>query len=251
MVAGARTVEHASAAALDSMPDMSVSLLFLEAWGSLSPGAHVAQRYSMRKRVAFTRGFTDTPSVWARNISSWGAGADSVINFNRRSFGWLWSGTPQARPYPPPWTPEAEVEAVTCDSVTLRTYVYNVESTRWWPTRPESALVAYTAIGPISTAGVDRHSPEASLRFAVSPNPVLGRGSIRFTLAVAGKVKLRIYDVAGRCVRELESGRLTPGEKTYVWDVSQGPSTIIPAGVYFARLESPAGTRTVRFVMLR
>lgn len=153
--------------------------------------------------------------------------------------------------YPPPWSPSADVEAVTRDSVTLRTYVYLVESTHWWPTQPESAFVAYTAIGPIATDGVDQHGFGASLRFAAAPNPAIGKARILFTLPAPGRVRLRTHDVAGRCVRELVSGELPAGEKTYTWDVSEGSGRAIPTGVYFARLESPFGTRVSRFVLLR
>ena len=46
------------------------------------------------------------------------------------------------------------------------------------------------------------------------------------------------------------SGRFTPGPQAVLWDGRDDRGRRLPAGVYFYRLESPAGTEARRMVLL-
>ncbi|MBU0717202.1 MAG: T9SS type A sorting domain-containing protein, partial [Planctomycetes bacterium] len=70
------------------------------------------------------------------------------------------------------------------------------------------------------------------------PNPFNPTTSISFTLPAAGATSLRVYDVAGRLVRELEIGRFRPaGDHTITWNGRDDAGHPVGSGVYLARLE--------------
>jgi hypothetical protein len=82
---------------------------------------------------------------------------------------------------------------------------------------------------------------------APAPNPVThgSRTTIAFTLPAAGAIDLGVFDIGGRRVVTLESGRLAAGPHALHWDAAGA------AGVYFVRLAAFGTTRTVRFVVVR
>jgi hypothetical protein len=79
-----------------------------------------------------------------------------------------------------------------------------------------------------------------------APNPARGAVTLRFTLPAAGRVRLAVYDVAGRRVAVLVDGSLGAGVHQAGWaggDV--GP------GLYFARLEAGGSEVTRRVARVR
>jgi putative Ig domain-containing protein/flagellar hook capping protein FlgD len=83
------------------------------------------------------------------------------------------------------------------------------------------------------------------------PNPFQRSSTIRFAVPRAQQVTLRIYDIAGRTVRTLVSGRLEAGAHQRVWDGRTDAGHRASAGVYFYRLDSEQGQRVRRMVMLQ
>ncbi len=83
-----------------------------------------------------------------------------------------------------------------------------------------------------------------------SPNPFRSGTVLDFTLPPSGgAVSLVVYDVAGRSVRALEPGRGV-GLHRVAWDGRSDLGRLVPAGVYFAHLDSPSGTRILKLVRL-
>jgi hypothetical protein len=74
------------------------------------------------------------------------------------------------------------------------------------------------------------------------PNPARVTTAIEFELAVAGRVRIDVYDVAGRHVARIADGLREAGPHRVTWEAGvigrAGP------GLYFVRLE--AGGRTAR-----
>jgi hypothetical protein len=77
---------------------------------------------------------------------------------------------------------------------------------------------------------------------SVSPNPFRGEGEVTLTLGRPSAVTVAVYDVLGRRVRVLASGRLDAGRHAVAFDGSA-----LPAGVYVVRVEAggAAAARTV------
>ncbi|MBN2537103.1 hypothetical protein JXB37_02365, partial [candidate division WOR-3 bacterium] len=81
----------------------------------------------------------------------------------------------------------------------------------------------------------------AGFAFNAAPNPFVGRTALRYSLPRAGRVRLSLYDAAGRCVRTAVNQWQAPGAHS-VSLRDEG----LAAGVYLAKLEltNEAGTLT-------
>jgi len=74
--------------------------------------------------------------------------------------------------------------------------------------------------------------------------------SLRFTLAEARKVTLRIFDVAGREVARIPWKGL-PGNNVATWDGTLANGARATAGVYFYTMEGIDGSpRTSKLILL-
>jgi hypothetical protein len=83
------------------------------------------------------------------------------------------------------------------------------------------------------------------------PNPFNPRTSFRFSLPNAGRAVLAIYDVRGARVATLVEADLPAGERSVEWTGMSQSTAPLPSGIYFARLETPSGARTVKLTLAR
>jgi protein involved in polysaccharide export with SLBB domain len=84
------------------------------------------------------------------------------------------------------------------------------------------------------------------------PNPFHPSTRIGFTVGAAGPVTLRIYDVTGRVVKELLQDQWTAnGRHELIWNGRDGRGVESPSGVYFLRLDTPAGGDTRKITLAR
>lgn len=143
----------------------------------------------------------------------------------------------------------ANPEVIHTGELTPGIYIWRVTAF----TNPDTCHYSITTelcTSPITT-GVDEPS---DLSFALSraaPNPFRTATAIGFSLPKAGDVRLRVYDVAGRLVRTLQSGALAAGRHVRVWDGRTDAGASASPGVYFSRLESGGRVQSHRVVMLR
>lgn len=83
------------------------------------------------------------------------------------------------------------------------------------------------------------------------PNPFNPMTTLRFDLPVGGKVRLEVYDVAGRLIRTLLDADLPAGGHQAVWDGTDSGGRGMPSGSYFARLSAFGKVETVRMGLVR
>jgi hypothetical protein len=81
------------------------------------------------------------------------------------------------------------------------------------------------------------------------PNPWRARAQIPFTLAQPGRVRLVIYDAAGRRLRTLLDGWTPRGGARARWDGLDDHGRAAPSGTYFCQLTA-GGRSTVRRITL-
>ena len=79
-----------------------------------------------------------------------------------------------------------------------------------------------------------------------TPNPFGLRTSIGFTLARSGRVRLGVFDLAGRRVRSLLEGERGAGRHDVAWDGRDDAGRAVRAGSYRYRLELADGSSLVR-----
>jgi hypothetical protein len=82
-----------------------------------------------------------------------------------------------------------------------------------------------------------------------SGNPSSGGAVFRLELPEPLSVRLAIFDLHGRLVRELIAGTCEAGARTVRWDGRAASGAMAPSGVYLASLDA-GGQRLVRRVVL-
>jgi hypothetical protein len=99
------------------------------------------------------------------------------------------------------------------------------------------------------SAGLD--APPRDNLLENSPNPFVGGTRISYRLAAAGPVLLRIYDVAGRLVREIDEGEREAGGHSFEWDGRDAEGHRVASGVYFLSLDTDAVTLSTKVIRLK
>jgi hypothetical protein len=84
----------------------------------------------------------------------------------------------------------------------------------------------------------------------IRPNPSPGPIELEYSLPEASRVRLGVYDLAGRRVGLLVDGVHRAGRHRATWDGRLGVSAA-SSGLYFVRFETPAGTWVRRVVLIR
>jgi hypothetical protein len=78
------------------------------------------------------------------------------------------------------------------------------------------------------------------------PNPFNGQLRIGYSLAETGLASLKAYDMSGREVSSLASGRLDAGRHQVVWNADA-----LPSGVYLLKLESGARNAVMKVILMK
>jgi hypothetical protein len=82
------------------------------------------------------------------------------------------------------------------------------------------------------------------------PNPFNPKMQARFRLGRAAPVTVAIYDLAGRQVARLAQGVFPAGDHLVQWDGRSGGGPA-GAGIYFLRIDTPAGALSRKLVLLK
>src|SRR5690606_29686061 len=83
------------------------------------------------------------------------------------------------------------------------------------------------------------------------PNPTNGATQIVYSLPEAGPVELHVFDPSGRRVRSLVDGTVSSGYHVVPFDGRSDANELLPAGVYFYRLQADGQTQTKKMVITR
>lgn len=83
----------------------------------------------------------------------------------------------------------------------------------------------------------------------VTPNPFSAVAHVDIALEQQSSVVLRIFDLAGRQVREIPAGQLQSGSTRIDWDGTDDSGAALPSGMYSVQVEG-AGLPECRTVML-
>ncbi len=89
-----------------------------------------------------------------------------------------------------------------------------------------------------SGGSTSRVVPVALLLGAPAPNPFRAATSLSYALPKAGPVRLSIFDLSGRRVRELVDQVVGAGVYQASWDGRDEGGRLLPSGIYYCRLEA-------------
>lgn len=92
----------------------------------------------------------------------------------------------------------------------------------------------------------------SSLHASISPNPFNPQATLRFVIDRSGPLRVRVYDIGGRMIRELANESSAPaGEHLIRIDGRAGGTVPMPSGIYLYRIETAEETVTGRFAILK
>ena len=97
----------------------------------------------------------------------------------------------------------------------------------------------------------DFKNPESFLVEQNYPNPFNPSTNLKITLQKPVHLLVRIYDVKGRLVTTLADGLQNAGPLVLTWNGQDGSGQSVAAGVYFALLETPRATRTLKMILVK
>jgi len=83
------------------------------------------------------------------------------------------------------------------------------------------------------------------------PNPTTGATRIGFTLPRTGNVELAVFDLAGRMVSRLATGRFAAGEHSVQWAGTDEAGRPLPSGTYLYRLRTEDAQQVRRLALIR
>ena len=81
---------------------------------------------------------------------------------------------------------------------------------------------------------------------AAFPNPFNPYTQLKFNLDEQSLTTLKVYDINGKLIEELENSYLNIGSHLYTWDASQFPS-----GIYFAELTTKNYNSVQKLIYLK
>lgn len=101
-------------------------------------------------------------------------------------------------------------------------------------------------VEPNSVNTVAPRHPNSPTLLTPSPNPFNSQTTVRYYLPSAGEVRLELYDVSGRLVKELANQRGSAGYHSVV--VNGGE---LVSGVYFVRMDAGRSVSTQKLLLLK
>ncbi len=121
------------------------------------------------------------------------------------------------------------------------------------PATPSFTVAVSLTVTPSGSAtGIDPDTtPTRFELYANHPNPFNPSTMIAYDLPKTSRVRLVIYDVSGREIRELVNGTEPPGRRMVEWDGRNASGETVASGVYFYRLIAEDFVRTMKMVFLK
>lgn len=83
------------------------------------------------------------------------------------------------------------------------------------------------------------------------PNPFNPATTIPYTLDRTSSVRLTVYDIAGREVKQVVDAQKAAGSYTAMWNGDDERGVQVPSGVYFARVEAGTIVKTKKMILAR
>jgi len=105
------------------------------------------------------------------------------------------------------------------------------------------------ASGPTSAPGSADAAPFKLLPNV--PNPFNPKTAIRFEMAEPARVRLEIFDIAGRSLATLLEGPVGSGLHELEWNGTDKSGAGVASGIYFARLAWDGGSQTRKLTLLK
>ncbi len=112
--------------------------------------------------------------------------------------------------------------------------------------------VYYAHISLLNTKTQEPQKPGIGKLLPPTPNPFSAETTIRYETAIAGQVKVLIFNQLGVLVRTLTEQAQMPGNDSLTWNAQGDQGQELPNGLYFCRLAvDGAGADFQKLVLMR
>jgi hypothetical protein len=91
----------------------------------------------------------------------------------------------------------------------------------------------------------------AGITLRAAPNPSVGTTAIYYDVPHAGPVSIRVFDLSGRLLKVLVDSRKSAGPHEIRWNAEDDSGRSVPAGIYFVKLDTEAGSKALRVAITR
>jgi hypothetical protein len=105
-------------------------------------------------------------------------------------------------------------------------------------------------VTPAVPSGVRQSAPSLRIH-AVTPNPASSLTNLEYQIGRADRVRVTVYDVAGRLVRVLSNSPQAAGLHHVTWDGTADSGLAVPSGTYFMRIQAGGFQNSAKVVFVR
>jgi hypothetical protein len=95
------------------------------------------------------------------------------------------------------------------------------------------------------------HPDQPAADLVVRPNPFNPSTTVTFSLAGGAAVRVSVFDLQGRLVRQLLDERLPAGAHAVTWNGADASGSTVASGVYLLELDMDGRARTRKVVLLK
>lgn len=106
-------------------------------------------------------------------------------------------------------------------------------------------------LGKLNDLSAVGAAESSEMRLNCSPNPFNAHTEIQFEGRSGSSVKIAIYDVAGRVVREIYSGICAGVPFELSWNGDNNDGHPVSSGTYFLRAESSSSSLVTKLVLVK
>ena len=83
------------------------------------------------------------------------------------------------------------------------------------------------------------------------PNPFNPITTIQYELPNYSNVKVTLFDITGRTIKEIKFGEMAPGRHAYVWDGTNDVGNLVSTGIYFFQINAGSNTAIKKMLLLK
>jgi hypothetical protein len=117
--------------------------------------------------------------------------------------------------------------------------------------RPSTFGMLEVINGPGTGVGDVAGLPREFRLYENYPNPFNPSTSLKYQLAKATTVTIKVYNMLGKEVKTLVDKRQAAGTYTIQWDGTSDPGRNVASGIYFCKMVTPEYTRTHKMMLLK
>ncbi|MBK7212749.1 MAG: T9SS type A sorting domain-containing protein [Bacteroidales bacterium] len=109
--------------------------------------------------------------------------------------------------------------------------------------------IAVLSIITNPVGGDEKAEVNNTLSMTVSPNPAAEKTAMEFNIEQSGPVQLSIYDMQGKIINTLIDSKQMQGKIRYDWNLQSASGSRVAPGIYFARLSTITGIKSMKVVV--